>query len=158
MVSDGKRLVPGQAHIAGDNVNRFFPVPVGQRVGKLKGRNAVPDTVFILHIAGSGLVAVDLAEIMEKRGNCHRFLARAKGVQLPDTRAGKVIHKAIINIQAVIEQSPGIGAVKTGAGGGGKKIGLRRKKIIEEAIRSLPGNFCAKKLKKSFFVCYGINS
>lgn len=64
--ADGHGLLPGQADKAVDHIDRLLPVAIGQRVFIEKGGHLGPLAVLPLHVSGGGLVAADLAHVVEQ--------------------------------------------------------------------------------------------
>ena len=73
--ADGHGLFSRQADEAVDHVDGFFPVAIGHGVFILIRRDLGPLAVLPLHVAGGGLVAADLAHVMQQGHQRNRLLA-----------------------------------------------------------------------------------
>ena len=151
MVADGKRLLPRQAQKSGDDVSRLFAVTVGEGVLNGVVGDGYPAPGFVLLVAGSHLVEVGFADVVQKGDNGDALVTVGKPVNLLHARAGKNVAQAVVDIQAVLQQSALIRAVVAGRGGRGEKVGPGAE-VVQELIRALPPDLFLIDRKKTFRV------
>ncbi|MPN11941.1 hypothetical protein SDC9_159250 [bioreactor metagenome] len=149
MPADGHGLLPCQPEKAAGDVHRFFPMPVGEGILISKGRHRLPLSVLALDVAGGGPVAAYFAQVVEQGGNGHRFVRILQAVKLADPVPLQIVPQAVVNIDAVVAQSPGIGAMVLGGGGRGEKVAFVLQ-VVQQSRRALPPDVGFKYLNKLF--------
>jgi len=89
-------------------------VPVGQVVLNGVVRHLLPLALLVLGVAEAGLVKVDLAQIVQERGNGDALVGVADAVHLLHTGTRQNVAEAVIHVQAVLAQSALVVAVVAG--------------------------------------------
>ena len=119
-----------QSHKALDEEHAFFTVAVGESVlDGVVGHLFPLAGFFILHIAGAYFVELCLAHIMQQGAQRKAFGAIGFGVKV-------LFHHHLVDINAVLHQAAGAGAVIAGAGRRGEKIGGLQP--FQQAVGALP--------------------
>ena len=152
MIPDGKGLVVRQLHIAHDQPDGLFPVAEGQGVVEVVDRHLLPDAVVVLDVAEPGLIAADLAQIMEQGNDGHALLVvvlSPETVDLLDPAAGQIGVHAVIDVEAVLAESSRTGGMIPGAGRRFEEI--RGQQEVEQVLGALPVNKLPINLDKPFF-------
>jgi hypothetical protein len=150
MIPNSEGLLASKAHKAGQDVHRLLSVTVRQRVLDGIVRNALPHTV-LLYVSHFSLIKIGLAHVVKERYDGQGFLGKLKAVFFTEARTLHKITQAFIDVQAMLQKSSLVCAVKPSACGSGKKVGFFRK-ILEKCFASLTSDTSAVDLHKFFSV------
>ena len=101
--------------------------------------DGLPLPVFVLHVAGTLLVAADFAQVMKQGHDGDGLVAVFQAVELLHPLPLEIVHQAVIHVQAVLAQAPLVGAVVPGGGGGGEEVTLVGEKV-QQLVRPVPGD------------------
>lgn len=104
---------------------------VRHRIGYSIIRDFFPYTVSIFSIAVVNGIEIDLAKVVEERNYSDSFLGILHSVDIFDTLTSQIILKAMININAVLNETTLISSVKSCTAWGGKEIGFVFQKVKE---------------------------
>ena len=124
MIADSKRLLTAELHVARENIDRLLTVTVGELVAEFIARHLLPNAVLVLDVSRADLVDVDLAEIVQKRDDGDALLGIAESELILDSCAVEIAVQAIVDVQAVLEKSALIIAMKACRRGCRKEIAL----------------------------------
>ena len=122
---------------------------IGEGVLKEKGRHRLPLTVRPLDIAGAGLIAAGFAHIMEQRGDSDTLRTGLQTIELPNPLPLQIGRQAVVDVHAMVAQSPGIGPMVPGRGRSRKKVALVLQ-IVQKRVRALPVDIFLINLDKFF--------
>ena len=128
-------------------------MPVGERILNGVVGRAYPFSVLVLDVAEAGFVKIDLADVVKQSRNGNALVAVFDSVKLFYTRAVQNINKAIVDVEAVLEQATLTSQVIARAGGGCEKVALDQK--VKQLVGALSCDLFLEYLHKTFLICHG---
>ena len=134
MISYCKGLLTSELHIPCNYINALFTVTVRELIVILKGIDSLPDTLIVLDVAEGGLVAVDLADIVQQRTDRKRFLVIHVRF--------KMLHQRLVNIDAMLHQPAFEGIMVPCRCRRQEEIGLLQP--FQQPVRTFTGNIFFK--------------
>ena len=127
---------------------------IGQGVFILIRWDLGPLAVLPLHVAGGGLVAADLAHVMQQRHQGDGLLAVLQPIQVRDPLAGQVVRQAVVDVQAVLTQAAGVSPVVPGGRRSGEKVAFVGQ-VIQQGLCPVPVDVLLKQFDKFFLGRHG---
>ena len=116
MISDSKRFLASEFHIAGDDINALFTVTVRELVVILKGINSLPNASLVLYVTKALLINVNLTQIVKERDDSYTFIRILKSEALLYSVRFKIGIKTFINVNRVLTKTALVRAMESGAG------------------------------------------
>ena len=78
MIPDGKSLLTGKAHIAGNDINALLTVAIGELVVKFKRIYPLPGSLLVLYVTEALFIYSDLTKVVKQSDDSNAFLGIIK--------------------------------------------------------------------------------
>ena len=155
MPADRHGLLAVQMHEELDHQHGFFAVAIGQAVVDLIERHLLPDTLRIFRVAVVYSIEIHLAEIVEQRTDSDCLLGIFREiVDAADAVTLQIGLEIMIDIQRMLQQAAGIGAVIARACGGCEEIILIREQIGPQTVGTGTLDMGIPDIQKFLFFCF----
>ena len=155
MPADRHGLLPAELHEAGDDVDRFLTVAVGELVVHDIERVLLPLALFVLTVPHFHTIEVGLADVVQEAADGDGLLLL--GIEVicfslhtaHDTLVDIHGPQPFIDVDAVLHQPARAGQVEAGAGRGREEVcGLQP---LQELLGTGPGDILTVDFQELFF-------
>ena len=105
MVTDSKRFLAGQAHIARNDVNALLTVAVGEAVVILEGIDSLPGALLVLYVAEAFFVDVYLAKVVKEGYDGDALVTVLRADDVDGAGGVKIACEAIVNVYRMVDEA-----------------------------------------------------